>query len=142
MTDEIDEFTITSEEDGDQGKKDPQFEFFKELDGLMSSSKKLQRYAARERVMGLTERIFKEDRDAGDLFCDRGRCELHGIKCLHPNCMVCFFCDMQSKAVCAVMDNLDDLHESKKNWRLKNAKKKEGEGESVPEDLLDDTDER
>ena len=141
MTESKDEYTIVADDgDGGKGRETPG-DFFKSIDKLMLGAKKMERYATREKVLGLTERIFKEDRDAGDLFCDRGRCELHGIKCLHPNCMVCFFCDMQSKAVCAVMDNLDELHDAKKRWRSKDGKKKKGEGEPVPEDLLGDADE-
>ena len=145
MTDEKqenneEEFTIKP--DTEKPKRTPMIEFVKATDQLFECAEKIEHLSLQQKMLGLTERIFKEDRDASNLFCNKNRrCELHGIMCVHPQCYICSFADMQTRPVCAVMDNLDGLYKPRKKWGMKDAKAKKDSG-SVPKDIQNDTAER
>ena len=141
--DEGAEFTIVSDDDsGDKiDRPSPGSDVIKTLDKMLDKAKEAAHLKRCMRVMGMTKRIYNEDRDAESLFCNGGRCEIHGIKCTHPCCNVCGFADMQGQNICAVMDNLDRIHETKKNWGLRNdGEESGGDGDTVvSEDIHSDT---
>lgn len=129
-----DDFKIIKDEDPEESEcrttSQLMGELFKELG-------KLKHNMLRQEVLGITERIYEEDRDASALFCNgMRRCEIHGIMCIHPNCNICAFVTMHRDRVAAIMANLEQLYETEKNWS------DDGEnGDGVPKDLHKDSEE-
>ena len=132
------EFTITKDDDGDKKKKVP------DLFGMLAEAERamdrVNHAITQLGVLGITERIYMEDRDAGALFRNKeGRCDIHGVRCKFPCCNTCGFADMQSKRVCAVMDNLGKLYDAREDW--KNNDSGDGDEDRIPKGLCPDIDE-
>lgn len=129
-----DEFTITKDDGGDKKKAPSLFGMLAEAEKAMD---KINHAITQLGVLGITERIYSEDRDASALFRNKdGRCDVHGVKCTQPCCNVCGFADMQSRRVCAIMDNLGKLYNAREDWKQDD----DGDEDGVPEGLCPDID--
>lgn len=128
-----DEFTIAKDDGGDKKKTSSLFGMLAEAEKAMDQ---INHAIAQLGVLGITERIYTEDRDANALFRNKeGRCDIHGIKCDDPCCNVCGFADMQGRRVCAIMDNLGKLYNAREDW-----KQDDDRDDEIPEGLCPDLD--
>lgn len=128
--------TVKEEEEfviKDEGKKpDKKITGLGDLGKLLGKLEDLENIAQRANLLGISERIIDEDRDASAIFNDEGICELHGMRCEHPMCTRCEFVKMRGKVACAIMDNINAAYRPQKRWR-KDVGKAEGDG--IPEGI-------
>lgn len=134
-----DEFVISKD---DEGGKEEKHDLLSMLVDAEKTMKEMSHALTQLDVLGITERIYYEDRDAHALFRNKeGRCDIHGIKCSTPCCNTCEFADMQSRKVCAIMDNLNSLYGARKDWRQNDDKDGDGVENGIPQGFCPDIDE-